>query len=252
MRSLIERRGAVATVAPSMREVPIDENPGAFAFAEELLAGNVDVMVFMTGVGARTLREAVETRFSSESFLAALGECTIVVRGPKPVAVLREWNVRVDHRAVEPNTWREVLSIIDSDVPVENFCVAIQEYGEPSDEFYRELEQRGARVLPVPVYRWAFPVDVEPLYTAIRSTVVGGFDVLLFTSAQQVKNVLEAADQIGLRDEWLTAAGKCRIGSIGPTASDTLRSSGLHVDVEASPPKMGQLVLQTIAGTEDT
>ena len=49
MKSLIERHQAVACVAPSMREIPIGENLAALNFAEELFAGRVDVVVFMTG-----------------------------------------------------------------------------------------------------------------------------------------------------------------------------------------------------------
>ena len=49
MRSMIERQGGVATVVPSMREVPLDENAAALDFAQRLLDGNVDVVVFMTG-----------------------------------------------------------------------------------------------------------------------------------------------------------------------------------------------------------
>ena len=50
MRSLIERHGAVPTIAPSMREVPLEENRDALAFAAELLAGQIQVVVFLTGV----------------------------------------------------------------------------------------------------------------------------------------------------------------------------------------------------------
>src|SRR5690606_26330712 len=55
IRSLIERHGGEATVAPSLREVPLEENPAAFEFADRLLGGSLDVVVFLTGVGARGL-----------------------------------------------------------------------------------------------------------------------------------------------------------------------------------------------------
>lgn len=242
MKSLIERHRAVATVAPSMREIPIEENVAAFEFMEELLAGRVDVVVFMTGVGTRALLQAVETRYDKADFFAALERTTTVVRGPKPAAVLREWGVRIDHRAPEPNTWRELLATIDAAVPVAGKTVAVQEYGAPNEEFYRELDARGARALRVPVYLWGFPEDTGPLVSAIRGTVAGDFDVLMFTSAQQVENVLRAAEEQGLRAEWMAAAERCLIASIGPTCSEKIREEGLPVHFEASPPKMGQLV----------
>lgn len=242
MKRLIERQGGRATVAPSMREIPLEDNPKAFHFAEELFAGRIDVMVFMTGVGARALLEVLETRHDRESLFAAWDKCQVVVRGSKPLAVLREWKVRVDIRVPEPNTWRELLTALSESLPLAGQTIAVQEYGEPSHELYEELIRREAKVLPVPVYRWAFPEDMAPLNAAIEATIAGEFDMLLFTSANQLSNVLEAAKRQGKQAEWLEAAQKCGIASIGPTASEKLRSVGLPVHVEASPPKMGPLV----------
>ena len=39
MRRLIERNGGKPIVAPSMREVPLEENPQALAFGEQLVGG---------------------------------------------------------------------------------------------------------------------------------------------------------------------------------------------------------------------
>lgn len=242
MQSLIERHGGTATVAPSMQEIRREENREALQFAEALFAGRVDVVIFFTGVGARALLDSIETAYDRSRILAALDRCTIIVRGPKPTAVLREWQVHIDHRAPEPNTWRELLSLIDAGVPVKDRMVAVQEYGQKNEPFYEALQQRGARLMPVPVYVWALPDDTGPLELAIRSTIAGEFDVLMFTSAHQLANVLEVAARESLRDQWIDASRQCVIASIGPTTSDALQSSGLPVDVEASPPKMGQLV----------
>ena len=128
-------------------------------------------------------------------------------------------------------------------LPLENRRIAVQEYGLPSGELYREFESRGATVLPVPVYRWALPMDIEPLKASIRQTIAGEHDVLMFTSAQQLTNVLTVADQIDLRSDWLREANsRCVIASIGPTATEALKSGGLRVDLEPSHPNMGTLV----------
>ncbi len=246
MRSLIERQGACATVVPSMREVPLDSNTRAFAFAEALLAGKFDVMVFLTGVGARTLLEAVETRFDREQLLAALRRVTVAVRGPKPAAVLREWQVPIAVRAAEPNTWRELVTALEAAGAVESKRIAVQEYGRPNDELAQALASRGATVEQIPVYRWALPEDVQPLLRAVTATIDDQFDVLLFTSAHQLNCVLEVAESTGQTAEWIAAARRCVIGSIGPTASETIREHGLPVDVEAVPTRMGQLVVQTL------
>ncbi len=256
MRSLIERNGGRATIAASLREVPLENNTAVFEFLDRLFADEFDVVIFMTGVGAKALLDVVETKLPREKFFEALQRCCIIVRGPKPTAVLREWGVRIDHRAPEPNTWRELLSLTDDGLTFpptgRKTCspkIAIQEYGLPSTELQAGLIERGASVFPVPVYRWELPTDTAPLEAAIRSVVASEFDVLLFTSAQQIRNVLEIAEQLGLCESFLTATQRCRIGSIGPTCSEAMREAGLHVDLEPSHPHMGHLVRETLGIT---
>jgi uroporphyrinogen-III synthase len=251
MRSLIERQGALATVVPSMREVPLESNSLVFEFAASLLAGKIDVVAFLTGVGARALLEAATTRFDREEFLAALRRVTVAVRGPKPSVVLREWQVPITIRAEEPNTWRELLAALAAAGVVRSKRIAVQEYGRPSIEFVQALTAGGAVVEQIPVYGWALPEDVEPLRGAVSATIGGKFDVLLFTSAHQLECVLEVANGVGQADAWLAAARRCVVGSIGPTASETIREHSLPVDVEAAPTRMGQLVLQTLAAAPE-
>lgn len=251
MASLIRRHGGEPFVAPSMQEIPLDENRDAVRFGDRLLRGEVDVMVFLTGVGTIALLDLLNDRLGETAVKQALERCRIVVRGPKPVAALKPRQIRIDHRAAEPNTWREIVSLLEGNDLIRGKTVAVQEYGQPSTELYRELERLGASVVPVPIYRWALPDDVEPLRTAIAKTIAGEFDVLLFTSAQQVWNVLDAAEQDGRKEAWLAAAGDTLIGSIGPTCSEALREAGLTVGVEASPTKMGRLVAQTLSAARN-
>ncbi|MFP6769007.1 MAG: uroporphyrinogen-III synthase [Planctomycetaceae bacterium] len=247
MEALIIRHGACPTVVASMQEIPFDENPAALRFVRSLREGHVDVVVFLTGVGARALRTAIGVECSDDEFVSLLGRCTIVTRGPKPGIVLGKWGLRPDAQAAEPNTWREVVTALSGLEAIAGQTIAVQEYGIANAEFYQELRDGGARVLPVPVYRWCLPDDTGPLESGIRRTVDGGFDVLLFTSANQLSNVLEIAERLGLAAEWRQAAKQCVIGSVGPMASDAVREAGLQVDVEPKKPKMGPLVRETLA-----
>jgi uroporphyrinogen-III synthase len=148
---LIAHRGGRPVAAPSMREVPLAENPAATAFARALLAGEVDVLICLTGVGTRTLLKLVSSEFDAEAIRAALARIVVVARGPKPVAALREWNLAPTVRVPEPNTWRELLATLDAGVAVAGKTVAVQEYGVPNLELLRGLDERGARVVQVAV-----------------------------------------------------------------------------------------------------
>ena len=248
MADLIARHGGVPVEAPALREVPLEENPEAAAFAERLIAGAFDVVIFLTGVGARYLAEAIASRVARTDFLEALGRVTVVVRGPKPLAVLREWKVRVDVAVPEPNTWREVLEALDARGPVAGRRVAVQEYGQSNPDLVRGLEERGAVVTRVPVYRWALPEDTGPLRDALGQLAAGRIAVALFTSAQQVEHLLQVARAEGLEADVRAALEqRVVVGSVGPTTTEALRAHGLPADIEPEHPKMGHLVATVAA-----
>ncbi len=246
---LIAKYGGVPVEAPALREIPLEDNPEALAFAERLIAGEFNVVVFLTGVGTRYLAQAIETRIPRATWTAALARTKVVIRGPKPIASLRELGIRVDLQAPEPNTWHEVLSTLDEKLPVAGLRVAVQEYGKPNPELTRGLEERGATVTRVPVYRWALPEDTEPLRRAVVEIADGRIGAVLFTSAQQVEHLLQVAAEEGRAADLRAALGHSTVvGSVGPATSEALREKGLPVDIEPEHPKMGPLVAAVAAG----
>ena len=129
MDRLISKMGGIAHVSPSMREVPIEPNRGAIDFAYRLMTGQVSVVILMTGVGFRYLLRSVEKHVDRQRFLDSLSDVVTICRGPKPAAALREVGIKATYRVPEPNTWRELLRTIDSEVAIANQVVGLQEYG---------------------------------------------------------------------------------------------------------------------------
>jgi uroporphyrinogen-III synthase len=248
MGLLIANHHGQATVVASTREVPSGPNGEESAFAQGLIKGEFQVVIFMTGVGTRALAQAIEPSCPRERLVAALTKVAVVARGPKPVAVLREFGVPITLAVPEPNTWREILHALDQNaktIPVKGTRVAVQEHGVPSRELYAGLEQRGAQVFPVPVYKWAPPEDAEPLRQAIRNLAGGKFDVVLFTSSVQVHHLFRFADEMGQHQEVASGLRCAVVASIGPVTSETLREYGITPDLEPTHPKMGFLVKET-------
>lgn len=246
---LIRRNGGVPFVAPSMREVPIEQNEEAFVFAERLFAGGFDMVIFLTGVGCRYLAKVIGTRYEPERYADALRKVTIAARGPKPVAALREMQVPVHITAPEPNTWRELLDALNGRTERR---IALQLYGKPSVELIQALEQRGAEVTPVHVYEWMLPEDLEPLREAARGLAQRKFEVVLLTTSMQVVHLLEVAQQIGIDAEVRRGLQETMIASIGPTTTETLREYGLEPALEPSHPKLGILVKEAAEYTKGT
>lgn len=242
LAQLITKSGGTAFVSPSLREVALPRNQAAIDFANRLITGQVDVIIFLTGVGTRILMQQIDRHIERARFLSAVSDIKSVARGPKPLAALRELGITATFVVPEPNTWRELLALLDQQLPVANLVVGLQEYGVANPSLVAGLEARGARVDAVHVYDWALPEDCGPLQDNIRRIAAGEVDVALFTSASQVLNLLKLADDMGLESELRAGFRNVVVGSIGPTTSEMLRNQELPVDFEPPRSKLGHLV----------
>ena len=254
MTRSIASHGGIPIHAPALKEIPLSEHQAVVEFGDRLLAGRVDVLLCLTGVGTRLLLETLAMRVPLAQVVAALERVTVVARGPKPVAVLRAQKIPITISVPEPNTWQELLHALDLDsrgLSLEGRTVAIQEYGVSNARLIEALQSRGATVLQVPVYRWGLPDDVEPLRDAIRHLIEGKAQVALFTNAAQVAHTLRIASDLGLTQPFRDALERrVVVASIGPMTSEALRQENLPVDFEPSHPKMGLLISELAARSE--
>jgi uroporphyrinogen-III synthase len=242
MAELIRRQGGEPFVAPSMREAPIENNAEAFEFAERLFRGDFDMMIFLTGVGARALNKVLGSRYPEGLFAEALRKIAVAVRGPKPMAALREMNVPVAVTAPEPNTWRELVAALQGRTEKH---IAVQEYGKSNTELLDVLRDRGAGLTPVRVYQWDLPADLAPLREAVRRIAEGKADVAMFTTSIQIPHLFRIAAEQQLEPALRNGLRRMAMASIGPSTTETLEDFGLEPDLTPSHPKMGFLVKET-------
>ena len=241
--TLIQNCGGRAMVAPATREVPAASGADVSRFATALLEGKIDLVIFLTGVGTRALARAIEASYSREEFISSLSKVSVLARGPKPVAALKELGVPISWNVPEPNTWREILQVLDvNEVPLRGRRVAVQEYGIPSKDLASGLQERGAEVLAVHVYDWALPEDIGPLQEAIKALIEKRVDVVLFTAAIQVHHLMQVGEEMKCKEGLVAALRKTRIASIGPVTSEALGEYGIQATLEPTHPKMGFLV----------
>lgn len=239
---LIQRYSGTPLVAPALREVPLEDNQAAQEFGVRLMTKQIDLLILMTGVGTTALFDLLKTRHSWSSILTALQQTTIVARGPKPVAALKKFGLQATVAVPEPNTWIDLISALDERRPVKGLRVAVQEYGVSNPELLKALEQRGADVFPVPIYRWALPEDLGPMRHVLDEIIAERVHVMLITNAIQVDHVMRVLEQDGKTGLFRAALHKLVVASIGPTASERLRHHNWPVDFEPSHPKMGILI----------
>jgi uroporphyrinogen-III synthase len=250
---LIRASGGEPTLAPAMREIPLESNQEALQFAARLFADEFDLVIFLTGVGIRRLTEIVESQYDRARFVEALRQVKIASRGPKPNAALRELGVPIAVTAPEPCTWHELVAALDGtfDTELHGMRAAVQEYGATNPELLTALADRGVASTRVPVYHWALPEDLEPLRNAVRSIVAGNIDVIVFLTAVQVVHLVEVAEQTGAKTDLLREMQKSVVLSIGPSTTEALAKIGVAPDYEPSHPKMGILIHEAAARAKD-
>lgn len=235
---LVRQRGGVPFHAPALSELPDLDPQKIAALVRSLDAQPPKLVIFQTGVGTRALFAATDSLGLSEKFLEILGRATVAVRGPKPAGPLRSRKVRIDRSAADPFTTTEVLESI-SDLALEKERVIIQRHGSANVELERALEARGAQVTEIPTYRWSLPADTQPLEQLIGALERGEMHAVVFTNAEQVRNLFAIAAN---KDSLKSALNKTLVASIGPVASAALRDFDIRIGLEAKPPKLGALM----------
>lgn len=242
--NLVRKQGAEPLLGPSLVEAPLTLGAELSEFVTRLRARELDVLMALTGVGTRKLVELIAPLITRDELRDLLLPLTVVARGPKSVAALRELGVKPQVVAPEPHTWESMLEALTAFTSLAGKRVALQQYGVPHERLTRALEERGAQVQQVPVYRWELPEDTTPLENVVRALCSGTVQVMLFTAGPQAGALLQVARRMGLEKALREALALVALGSVGPSCTETLRSLELEPDFEPEHGKMGHLVLE--------
>lgn len=242
LAALVTKLGGVPYAAPGVREVPCADPAPALAVLERIGRGEVQIVIFLTGVGTRALFELASEPETRRRLIGALGTSFVCARGPKPVAVLREAGVRIDLIPPEP-TSLALVTALNARRDLRGVVVAVQRYGDDNPALVQGLTALGAKVLEIPLYEWALPEDQAPLERLVNDVISGRIDVVAFTSSPQVVNVFAIADRLGRRPELRAALGvTVAAATIGPVCEAALRERGVVPRIRADKGTMGALV----------
>lgn len=248
VENLIRAEGGVCFNAPSVRELPLEENHSCLELVRDLIADKHEALVLTTGVGLQYLLDAAKSINQEAELIEALRRVKTISRGPKPAAVMREYRIKPTLNVPEPNTWREIVEGIKA-LPAKT--VAVQEYGVSNPEFVTQLEAQGMVVKAAPVYRWALPEDLEPMRVAARQIAAGECDIALFLSSVQLTHLLEVAGGLGLQELLRDRLAKSIvIASIGPVMTDALIKHGIAPDFTPRHPKLAICIRQLAVASQ--
>jgi uroporphyrinogen-III synthase len=224
---LLERRGATVLHGPALRIAPLADDTDLYKATAEIIAAPPDTVVATTGIGFRGWIEAAEGWGEADRLRAALGQATLLARGPKACGAIRAAGLRELWSPASESS-AEVLQRLLSEGPLHGRRIAIQLHGEPLHDFTDALRNAGATVVPVAIYRWMAPADPAPLDRLLDAIAAGTVDAVTFTSALAATGLFRRAAECGvepslhdaLRDQVLAVC-------VGPVTASPLLERGV-------------------------
>jgi uroporphyrinogen-III synthase len=241
LAALFEKLGATVHTCPLLEEKPVENREELQSFIKRVLDGTLDVLIFLTGVGARFLVAEAESMRKKDAFVEALSKLTIVARGPKPVAALRQLGLKADITPENPTTEGVIEALRPRDLNGRR--IGVQLYGTPNPQLISALQEKGALVTPVQVYAYGAAAEPAAVNDLISRILDGHVQVVAFTSTPQVEMLFDAAAQLGVAEALATALQtKVTVASIGEVTSRTLQGKGVAPKIVPAQAKMGVLV----------
>jgi uroporphyrinogen-III synthase len=242
LANLARRHGLEPVSVPALREKTADCADEVGALIDAQARGDVDYIIFQTGVGASTLLDEAKKLNRREELIEALKRTRVVARGPKPTAVLARCGLRPTISAQAPFTTADLIEAMRPfDLSDKN--VALIHYGEPNLSLAESLTSRGARLRELLLYEWRLPANTTRLIRLIDELIDHQYAAIAFTSQIQARHLFQLAAEAGKEDQLRAALKRIVVASIGPTCAATLSNLGVSPLVEPERPKMGPLIL---------
>jgi uroporphyrinogen III methyltransferase/synthase len=213
LAAILRDLGAEVVELPAIRIEPRIEAEEVRAAAAAI--GIYELVCLTSPNGVRLLFEAIA---AADLDSRALAGVTVAAIGPGTARALAKRGVVAD--IVPERFVAEGLIEALGEVDVEGSRVLVARAADARDVLPEYFERRGAEVDIVSLYE---TVREQPDAEAVEAAQ--GADYVTFTSSSTVTNLTEA-----LGDRFPADA---RIVSIGPVTSETVRATGLRVDVEA-------------------
>ncbi|RIV38660.1 uroporphyrinogen-III synthase [Micromonospora radicis] len=238
LAALLQRRGARVVLAPALRIVPLADDTELRDATRACLDRPPDVLMANTGIGMRGWLEAAEGWGLAEPLRSVLGGAYVVARGPKARGAIRAAGL-YDQWSPESESCDEVVDHLRRR-GVAGQVIAMQLHGDRQPECTRALEEAGASVIEIPVYRWAPPTDPAPLHRLVDLVAGRLVDAVTFTSAPAAEALLRAA---GDRTEAVLDAfrGDVLASCVGPVTAEPLVRRGVPVSAP-SRARLGAMV----------
>ena len=229
LTAALERHGATVTRAPALTNIPHIDDATLWERTRALIAEPPEIVVVTTGIGFRGWFEAATDAGLADQLRSALEGARLLARGPKARGAIHQAGLRTDWVA-DSEMSAEIAEHLCT-LEVRGRRVAVQHHGAGADGLDELLEEAGADVVSLTVYRWGPPADPEAVHGSLRAAARGEVDAVVFTAAPGASRWLEYATEEGVLDaiRGQVQQGRLVIAGVGPVTAAPLESQGLTV-----------------------
>lgn len=242
---LVENMGGAALYRPAQGTVLLDEEALSQGI-QEWLELRPEWVVLTTGMGFDTLLEAAERLGKEAELLELLQSTKIAARGYKTVNALKKRGLSPEVRDDDGSSEGLIRSIevAGHAANLAGVKVLLQLHGDPAPKLVAWLEDQGAKVLQLLPYRHIAPPE-EQLQLLMEDILGGNVDAVAFTSAPQVRFLLDYAAKAGRREQLLAALeGPVVALSVGKLTAQGLREAGLQRVIAPAEERMGSMMVE--------
>jgi len=198
-------------------------------FLEELVTGKVDMMVLTSSTGVNALLALTEQLLDPRELVELLEGVTTVAIGPLTAQAMER---RGMHVSFVPSVYSSegLASQLDQlSVKGKNIFVLRSDHGEMV--LIEALEEEGAKVTEVTVYRLVKQTDTPQMNSMVRECLAGSIDVYAFTSSLSAVSFIESACRHASLEEVVKAINGKVVAAVGMPTKRRLEENGIHVDV---------------------
>jgi uroporphyrinogen-III synthase len=244
--AMLERRGAAVVHGRVIRTHPFAVDGPLATALRDLVRRPPEITVLSTGIGVRGIVEAAECLDLAEPLVDALAGSRVHARGPKANGAAVTAGIPVHWQTPSGLSHEIVAELARLDGGRRGIAgrrVAVQLDGAETQPLARALEDLGAEVVAIPVYRWSLPDDTGPALRLVQAVAERRVDAVTFTARPQVECLCEIAEGAGLLDALRAAFARSVIAAcVGPVCADAAVEAGFGSPVVPVRSRLGSMV----------
>jgi len=212
-----------STISAPMIDVLDKKDFNFEGFVERIMEGESDYVIFTSANGVEfTFLKLVD----EEYFIEQLNKTHVVAIGPKTRTALLEKGIRVSFMPTAYSSEGIVEQLLD----IEGAVVEIARSSHGAPELISGLLEKKAIVHETQVYQIIRPHD-ERHKKLMEKALAGEIDIFTFTSTMMVKNFMEIAEKMGIKNDIIRMLNKKKVAAIGKPTAYTLVSFGVKVGI---------------------